>query len=92
MSEKKGKMVTCCRCDNFIFLEYLGKGQADGGYTTWDKYEDLPDTWLEDSRFGHLCPDCAEEFRLWANEFFNGQQAYVWWPTVRKEAHRNDHS
>ena len=31
-SEQKGKMITCCRDNNFVFLKYIGKGDADGGY------------------------------------------------------------
>ena len=28
-SEQKGKMITCCRDKNFVFLKYLGKGDTD---------------------------------------------------------------
>lgn len=78
MGEQKGKMITCCRDNNFIFLKYLGKGETDGGYTTWDKFEELPDTWLHDSRFGYLCPECTLEFKKFVNKFFNGELAPVW--------------
>ena len=77
-SGQKGKMIICCRDDNFVFLKYLGKGNADGGYTTWDKFEDLPKEWLYDSRFGYLCPECAKEFKIFVNKFFNGNLAPVW--------------
>ena len=78
MSEKKGKMITCCRDDNFIFLEYLGKGDMDGGYTTWDRFEDLPEDWLYDNLFGYLCPECAREFKKFMFDFFNGNVAPAW--------------
>ena len=77
-SGQKGKMIICCRDDNFVFLKYLGKGNADGGYTTWDKFEDLPKEWLYDSRFGYLCPECAKEFKIFVNKFFNGNLAPDW--------------
>lgn len=78
MSSKKGKMVTCCRCENWVFLEFIGKEHGDGGYTTWDKFEELPEGWLYASQFGDLCPECAREFKTWVNEFFNGKVAPSW--------------
>lgn len=84
MSGTKGMMIRCCRDDNFVFLKYLGKGDTDGGYTTFDRYEDLPDDWLYDSRFGYLCPECAKEFKEFVNEFFNGRVAPCWKLEVQK--------
>lgn len=78
MSAEKGLLVRCCRDDNFIFLKYLGKGDADGGYTTWDKFEKLPDDWLYETQFGYLFPECAKQFKKIMTEFFNGQLAPCW--------------
>lgn len=78
MSEQKGKMVTCARDDNFVFLKLIGKGEADGGYTVWDKFEPLPDNWLFDMDFGYLCPACAMKFKTFVNEFFDGKVSDKW--------------
>lgn len=42
-----------------------------------DKYEDLPKEWLHESEFGHLCPDCALQFRLFMTTFFDGKLEYL---------------
>ena len=76
-SGQKGEMIICCRDDNFVFLKYLGKGDMDGGYTTWDRFEDLPKEWLYDSRFGYLCPECAKEFKIFVNKFCRKRLKYL---------------
>ena len=78
MVETKGKMITCKRDNNWVFLKYLGEGDVDGGYTKYDKYEKLPDDWLYETRFGYLCPKCAREFREFMTNFFNGEVAPCW--------------
>ena len=30
---KVGKMIVCDRCGNSVFLECIGEGENDGGYT-----------------------------------------------------------
>ena len=69
-SGKKGMLCECSRCKSWIFLQYICKGETDGGYTTWDKFEDLPEDWLYESEFGYLCPDCATEFKRIMTSFF----------------------
>lgn len=78
MSTQNGRLVTCDRCANFTFLKYVGKGETDGGYTTWDKFEKLPEEWLYTSYFGYLCPDCADEFRAFVTEFMGGKVSPEW--------------
>lgn len=78
MSGVKGIMYSCCRCDEKIFLKYIGKGETDGGYTTWDKYEELPDDWLYETEFGHLCPKCARGFREFVTRYFDGKVPPKW--------------
>ena len=70
MFGKKGMLCECSRCSKTVFLQYTGKGETDGGYTTWDKFEDLPKEWLYETEFGYLCPDCATEFRQMLTKFF----------------------
>lgn len=72
MAKIKGEMLICDRCDGYVFLEYLGKGEADGGYTTWDKFEKTPEGWgfVE----GHnLCPNCMGIYNNLMNEFLYGK-------------------
>lgn len=63
MSEAKGKLKTCDRCGKSIFLKYIGQGVLDGGFTRFDKYEELPETWLWTSQIGTLCDECSGIFR-----------------------------
>ena len=77
-SSEKGVMHYCHRCDEKIFLKYSGKGETDGGYTTWDTYEKLPDEWLYETEFGYLCPKCAREFKIMMTNFFKGDILPKW--------------
>ena len=77
-TDVKGIMSSCCRCDTIIFRKYIGKGDADGGYTTWDKYEDVPDDWLYGTEFGYLCPECAHKFKEFVANFFGPEVAPKW--------------
>lgn len=78
MAEVKGKMITCKRDNNWVFLKYLGEGDLDGGYTKHDKYEELPDDWLYETEFGYLCPKCTREFKMLMTNFFNGDVVPKW--------------
>lgn len=77
MSEKSGKLITCDRCGETLFLKYTGEvGLSNyAGPGTRSTYEDLPKTWMHNSGFGHLCPFCAGVFVRWLKEFF-GEDKY----------------
>lgn len=57
-----GKEVICDRCHKRIFLRKVDSKELDGGYTTYDVYEEKPKEW----KVGYsskgvtrdLCPDC----------------------------------
>ena len=72
MASEKGKLTTCDRCGAQVFAKHIGKGEADGGYTTWDKYEELPEGWehLTVGRvYRDLCPACSYEWLDKAERF-----------------------
>lgn len=69
MSSKKGLLVTCERCGATEFREYIGKGETDGGYTTWDKFEPASEGWAYILEVGTLCPACNKEYQRFVEEF-----------------------
>ena len=73
-----GKMVKCSRCELNLFLQYKGKGELDGGYTTFNNFEDVPKDWLYGTEFGYLCPKCAHKFKQIVTKFFDGNVAPKW--------------
>lgn len=77
MSETKGKLTTCDRCGKEIFRKYIGKGETDGGYTTWDKFEDLPEEWMYHTQIGYLCPHCAGLFRAFVYKLMPSRQNII---------------
>ena len=62
MGREKGLLQWCDRCGITCFRKHIGKGEADGGYTTWDKFENLPDGWEHHTDTGTLCPHCNGEY------------------------------
>lgn len=80
MASQRGKMITCDRCGESIFLKELEvkEKDMDGGFTRWNeyKYEELPDGWanvLFDVGFGSnkvLCPECMSIFDKVRAEFW----------------------
>lgn len=92
MAEVNGKIVTCDRCGAEIFLRTTGEGEADGGYTRWNKFEPYPEGWElvaipKKTKAGHanaynsylrVCPVCNH---LWKHAiyegFLKGTQYYV---------------
>lgn len=77
MPEYVGKMVICSRCGKEIFLKHLGT-EDDWGHKR-DKYEDIPEDWLNVIQLGgHLCEDCSFMFKKWVTEFMYGQIAPAW--------------
>lgn len=71
MSSRNGKLKTCDRCGATCFLKYAGIGRADGGYTTWDNFEDAPDGWAFKAGIGDLCPKCNAEHEEIIGAFMN---------------------
>ena len=86
MSEVNGQLCTCERCGFQIFRKAIGEGEADGGYTRWNKFEDYPDGWglvgvPEDNgaRYGYIrvCPSCHDLWDKLINEnFLKGTEYY----------------
>lgn len=62
MSEIKGLLRTCDRCGTQIFLKCVGEGEADGGFTRWNKFEDAPTEWKFVNDVGTVCPKCWEDY------------------------------
>lgn len=84
MASQRGKMVSCDRCGESIFLKELEvkEKDTDGGFTRWNeyKYEDLPEGWGTVS-FGKglgsshmLCPCCSELFEKYRVMFFDAEE------------------
>lgn len=81
MSEINGQLVNCDRCGAQIFRKAIGEGEADGGYTRWNKFEDYPPGWETveipvgvinghfKSRYIKVCPKCNS---LWHNLLNDG--------------------
>lgn len=69
MAEQVGKLVSCDRCGKQIFLECVGEGERDGGFTRWNKFEAFPEGWDWHSETGQLCPECNNEYKALFNTF-----------------------
>lgn len=63
MAEINGKLMICDRCDEKVFLKCIGEGEADGGFTRWNKFEKPPHGWEWHSEVGQLCPTCNEQYK-----------------------------
>ena len=72
MSEMCGKIVACDRCGAQVFLRCAGEGEADGGFTRWNKFEPFPDGWEHRYDMGRLCPACNKEYEKFINSFMGG--------------------
>lgn len=75
MSSEKGLLQTCDRCGTTNFRKLIGKGEADGGWTTWDIFEDAPKGWGYHSETGLLCPACETEYQGMVRMFKKGAEA-----------------
>jgi hypothetical protein len=70
MSCKVGKLYTCDRCGAEAFCAHIGKGEADGGFTTWNVFDPLPKGWKEHGYgIGTLCPTCSAVYADWIERF-----------------------
>ena len=69
MAEIKGRLTICDRCGEKVFSKCIGEGETDGGYTRWNKFEDLPDGWQYHSETGKLCPKCNAQYSEFIKKF-----------------------
>lgn len=58
---EKGMLRTCDRCGETTFFKTIGDGEADGGFTRWNKFEPA-EGWTYEGGIGDLCPGCSQEF------------------------------
>lgn len=69
---KLGKMITCDRCGENVFLKIIDTKVTDGGYTKSDVYESKPENWGRDTERGRdLCPSCFGYYKEIVNDFYN---------------------
>lgn len=77
MSEVKGKLQTCDRCGETIFLKTVGDGDADGGFTRWNKFEEAPEGWARRYDISSLlCPKCNKEYENLLKWFMERNSIY----------------
>lgn len=77
MSEVNGKLQTCDRCGETIFLKTIGNGEADGGFTRWNKFEDAPEGWEWRYDINKLlCPKCNETYKSVLNNFISNEMDF----------------
>lgn len=72
MSEKKGLLVICDRCGAQEFRETIGDGEADGGYTRWNKFEEGTPGWDTVKDYDvhlRLCPVCMAAYKNVVSRF-----------------------
>lgn len=66
MSREKGMLVTCDICGATVMLKTTGDGEADGGYSRWNKFERAPEGWRckveVDKKCLDTCPKCTAKY------------------------------
>lgn len=75
MAEQKGKLVTCDRCGETIFLKTTGEGELDGGFTRWNKFEPIPQGREHHCEVGLICPDCNAKYKALVSTFMTEGRA-----------------
>ena len=86
MSQEKGILTTCECCETSVFRKLTGRGETDGGYTVWDKFEPLPNDWLYvGGGMGYLCPRCTSEFKNLMFNFIEQDKLPKEWRLMRDE-------
>ena len=75
MSRVNGQLVTCNRCGTQTFIKHIGDGEMDGGFTRWNKFENLPNGWGKHYA-KDLCPDCFREWDKLETEFMNKEKDF----------------
>lgn len=62
MAKVNGRIYSCDRCGDKIFVKTIGEKEMDGGFTRYNTFEDMPEGWGYDCRVGmDLCPECKKE-------------------------------
>lgn len=79
-----GTMEQCHRCESTVFRKHVGTGEADGGWSRWDKFEPFPDGWLYVGGVGNLCPYCAEQFKETMTNFFGRDKVPNDWRSIQE--------
>lgn len=72
MAQYKGMLVVCDRCGEQAFLKTIGEGEADGGYTRWNKFEQKPSGWDSlsfENKWYTLCPVCNAKYSAFVKSF-----------------------
>ena len=77
MSRVNGCLVACDRCGESVFLKTIGDGEADGGFTRWNKFESLPKGWGSDYSVGTLCPTCNQKWKSLKEDFLKAQNEFM---------------
>lgn len=77
MAQKVGKMIVCDRCGYSVFLECIGEGETDGGYTRWNKFEAAPKGWAYHLDTGTLCPKCNSFYTDIIKSFTNKESIII---------------
>lgn len=80
MSRKNGQLRTCDRCGTQAFFECTGEGEADGGFTRWNKFEPAVG-WDLVLSVGDVCPDCKKDFEDMLEAFRRKP------PTMKEDIH-----
>jgi hypothetical protein len=73
MAHVNGRLTTCDRCGAMVFSKSTGEGETDGGYTRWNKFEQLPAGWKNTYDAGMLCPDCSAKYREMIKKFLQNK-------------------
>ena len=74
---QNGKMRICDRCGVQHFSPTTGEGEADGGFTRWNNFEEAPPLWglydvgftttadgrKNNTKIAELCTSCAREWQ-----------------------------
>ena len=77
MGSVNGKILRCDRCGKEIFLKATGEGEADGGFTRWNKFEEAPEGWEYYTEVhGDLCPNCSAKLEKILEDFKKTMHKY----------------
>lgn len=73
--EKEGKLITCDRCHEQVFLERDESKDVsrDGGFTQYKGFQPIPNGWAR-RLDRNLCPDCNAYFAEVIADFFNNEK------------------